>query len=153
MRQLPPRRISAKGAEMRGGDHGHVRRYYDADGARRRKSPFPSKSAALAHFRDAAAISAGDPGSDRRIAGARAYVRVRDPVQLEAGRGAEVGQLEGRRSHAQDRAAFPGWRTVGAPARNPTVHAGFSRVADLRQSPGEARACSPVPYFVRGRTP
>jgi hypothetical protein len=27
-------------------------RYYDADGARRRKSPFPSKSAALAHFRD-----------------------------------------------------------------------------------------------------
>jgi integrase len=27
-------------------------RYYDAAGARRRKSPFPSKSAALAHFRD-----------------------------------------------------------------------------------------------------
>ena len=27
-------------------------RYYDADGARRRKSPFPSKSAALAHYRD-----------------------------------------------------------------------------------------------------
>jgi integrase len=27
-------------------------RYYDAGGVRRRKSPFPSKSAALAHFRD-----------------------------------------------------------------------------------------------------
>src|SRR4051794_38732976 len=27
-------------------------RYYDADGVRRRKSPFPSKSAALAHYRD-----------------------------------------------------------------------------------------------------
>lgn len=27
-------------------------RYYDADGTRRRKSPFPSKSAALTHFRD-----------------------------------------------------------------------------------------------------
>lgn len=27
-------------------------RYYDAAGARRRKSPFPSKSAALAHYRD-----------------------------------------------------------------------------------------------------
>jgi hypothetical protein len=27
-------------------------RYYDADAKRRRKSPFPSKSAALAHFRD-----------------------------------------------------------------------------------------------------
>ena len=27
-------------------------RYYDADGERRRKSPFPSKSAALAHYRD-----------------------------------------------------------------------------------------------------
>src|SRR3954447_18603464 len=27
-------------------------RYYDASGARRRKSPFPSKSAALAHYRD-----------------------------------------------------------------------------------------------------
>jgi integrase len=27
-------------------------RYYDADGTRRRKSPFPSKSAALAHYRD-----------------------------------------------------------------------------------------------------
>ena len=27
-------------------------RYYDADGQRRRKSPFPSKSAALAHYRD-----------------------------------------------------------------------------------------------------
>jgi integrase len=27
-------------------------RYYDADGVRRRRSPFPSKSAALAHFRD-----------------------------------------------------------------------------------------------------
>jgi integrase len=27
-------------------------RYYDAAGARRRKSPFPSKSSALAHFRD-----------------------------------------------------------------------------------------------------
>jgi hypothetical protein len=27
-------------------------RYYDADGVRRRQSPFPSKSAALAHYRD-----------------------------------------------------------------------------------------------------
>lgn len=27
-------------------------RYYDADGVRRRKSPFPSKSTALAHYRD-----------------------------------------------------------------------------------------------------
>src|SRR5262245_41177357 len=27
-------------------------RYYDETGARRRKSPFPSKSAALAHYRD-----------------------------------------------------------------------------------------------------
>ncbi len=27
-------------------------RYYDDSGARRRKSPFPSKSAALAHYRD-----------------------------------------------------------------------------------------------------
>ena len=27
-------------------------RYYDDDGKRRRKSPFPSKSAALAHYRD-----------------------------------------------------------------------------------------------------
>jgi integrase len=27
-------------------------RYYDAEGARRRKSPFPTKSAALAHFRE-----------------------------------------------------------------------------------------------------
>src|SRR5215216_5015852 len=27
-------------------------RYYDENGARRRKSPFPSKSAALAHYRD-----------------------------------------------------------------------------------------------------
>jgi hypothetical protein len=27
-------------------------RYYDADGVRRRKSPFPSKSAALAHYRE-----------------------------------------------------------------------------------------------------
>ena len=27
-------------------------RYYDGSGARRRKSPFPSKSAALAHYRD-----------------------------------------------------------------------------------------------------
>jgi hypothetical protein len=27
-------------------------RYYDADGKRRRKSPFPSKSAALAHYGD-----------------------------------------------------------------------------------------------------
>src|SRR5215218_9291388 len=27
-------------------------RYYDAAGKRRRKSPFPSKSAALAHYRD-----------------------------------------------------------------------------------------------------
>ena len=27
-------------------------RYYDADGNRRRKSPFPSKTAALAHYRD-----------------------------------------------------------------------------------------------------
>ena len=27
-------------------------RYYDADGVRRRKSPFRSKSAALAHYRD-----------------------------------------------------------------------------------------------------
>ena len=27
-------------------------RYYDATGARRRKSPFPSKSAALSHYRD-----------------------------------------------------------------------------------------------------
>jgi hypothetical protein len=27
-------------------------RYYDADGIRRRKSPFPTKSAALAHYRD-----------------------------------------------------------------------------------------------------
>jgi integrase len=27
-------------------------RYYDTEGARRRKSPFPSKSAALAHYRD-----------------------------------------------------------------------------------------------------
>ena len=27
-------------------------RYYDADGKRRRKSPFPSKRAALAHYRD-----------------------------------------------------------------------------------------------------
>lgn len=27
-------------------------RYYDAEGVRRRKSPFPSKSAALAHYRD-----------------------------------------------------------------------------------------------------
>src|SRR5919112_727743 len=27
-------------------------RYYDAAGERRRKSPFPSKSAALAHYRD-----------------------------------------------------------------------------------------------------
>ncbi len=27
-------------------------RYYDADGARRRKSPFPSKSGALSHYRD-----------------------------------------------------------------------------------------------------
>jgi integrase len=27
-------------------------RYYDADGERRRKSPFPTKSAALAHYRD-----------------------------------------------------------------------------------------------------
>ena len=27
-------------------------RYYDLDGTRRRKSPFPSKSAALTHYRD-----------------------------------------------------------------------------------------------------
>jgi hypothetical protein len=27
-------------------------RYYDAGGARRRKSPFPTKSAALLHYRD-----------------------------------------------------------------------------------------------------
>jgi hypothetical protein len=27
-------------------------RYYDADGNRRRKSPFPTKSAALTHYRD-----------------------------------------------------------------------------------------------------
>ena len=27
-------------------------RYYDVDGVRRRKSPFPSKSAALTHYRD-----------------------------------------------------------------------------------------------------
>jgi hypothetical protein len=27
-------------------------RYYDTDGKRRRKSPFPSKSAALVHYRD-----------------------------------------------------------------------------------------------------
>ena len=27
-------------------------RYYDVDGTRRRKSPFPSKSAALTHYRD-----------------------------------------------------------------------------------------------------
>src|SRR5215211_7788000 len=27
-------------------------RYYDADGTRRRKSPFPTKSAALQHYRD-----------------------------------------------------------------------------------------------------
>jgi hypothetical protein len=27
-------------------------RYYDAEGKRRRKSPFPSKSAALAHYRE-----------------------------------------------------------------------------------------------------
>lgn len=27
-------------------------RYYDAEGVRRRKSPFPSKSTALAHYRD-----------------------------------------------------------------------------------------------------
>src|SRR5829696_154577 len=27
-------------------------RYYDAEGVRRRKSPFPSKSAALTHYRD-----------------------------------------------------------------------------------------------------
>ena len=27
-------------------------RYYDRDGARRRKSPFPSKSAALTHYRN-----------------------------------------------------------------------------------------------------
>jgi hypothetical protein len=34
---------------------GHNRwglRYYDADGVRRRKIPFPTKSAALAHYRD-----------------------------------------------------------------------------------------------------
>ena len=27
-------------------------RYYDASGVRRRKSPFPTKSAALAHYRE-----------------------------------------------------------------------------------------------------
>ena len=32
-------------------------RYYDADGVRRRKSPFRSKSAALAHYRDTSSRS------------------------------------------------------------------------------------------------
>ena len=46
-------------------------RYYDAAGERRRKSPFPSKSAALAHYRDVI-----EPRAARRAgAAARADAR------------------------------------------------------------------------------
>jgi integrase len=41
-----------RGQAYRLGPHRWGLRYYDANGGRRRKSPFPSKSAALAHFRD-----------------------------------------------------------------------------------------------------
>lgn len=46
-------------------------RYYDPAGARRRKSPFPSKSAALAYYRDTI-----EPGlRDEATGGARGDVR------------------------------------------------------------------------------
>jgi hypothetical protein len=41
-----------RGSAYRLGPNRWGLRFYDADGNRRRKSPFPSKSAALAHYRD-----------------------------------------------------------------------------------------------------
>jgi integrase len=46
---MPP---TQRGQAYRLGPNRWGLRYYDADGVRRRKSPFPSKSAALAHYRD-----------------------------------------------------------------------------------------------------
>jgi integrase len=46
---MPP---TQRGQAYRLGANRWGLRYYDADGRRRRKSPFPSRSAALAHFRD-----------------------------------------------------------------------------------------------------
>src|SRR4051812_8832644 len=41
-----------RGQAYRLGPHRWGLHWYDAEGNRRRKSPFPSKSAALAHYRD-----------------------------------------------------------------------------------------------------
>jgi integrase len=46
---MPP---TQRGQPYRLGPNRWGLRYYDADGVRRRKSPFPSRSAALAHYRD-----------------------------------------------------------------------------------------------------
>lgn len=46
---MPP---TQRGQPYRLGPNRWGLRYYDADGKRRRKSPFPSRSAALAHYRD-----------------------------------------------------------------------------------------------------
>lgn len=46
---MPP---TQRGQAYRLGPNRWGLRYYDAAGARRRKSPFPSRSAALAHYRD-----------------------------------------------------------------------------------------------------
>jgi len=46
---MPP---TQRGQAYRLGPNRWGLRYYDADGKRRRKSPFPSRSAALAHYRD-----------------------------------------------------------------------------------------------------
>jgi hypothetical protein len=40
-----------RGSAYRLGPNRWGLRYYDAEGVRRRKSPFPSKSAALQHYR------------------------------------------------------------------------------------------------------
>jgi integrase len=46
---MPP---TQRGQAYRLGPHRWGLRYYDLDGVRRRKSPFPTKSAALQHYRD-----------------------------------------------------------------------------------------------------
>ena len=56
---MPP---TQRGQAYRLGPNRWGLRYYDGGGRRRRRSPFPSRSAALAHFRDARdAMGIADP--------------------------------------------------------------------------------------------
>ena len=146
-------------------------RYYDADGQRRRKCPFPTKSAALAHYRDvdragSSAASRADARADaRRVRAAlpRAPRRRRPaahdhrPPQAARVRRARVRRRPAPRPRADERARSPRGRP-----RSPSAPA-TAIVSALRQTLGaavrwghmarEPRACSPGATGSRRRGP